>query len=593
MQHTGIGRKLVLRKYSSETPEKTSVDDSNDLSYLEIPLDARCQSETVKTEPHIESSETPKSEHMDEVVDVDDLGVPEGGDWNCPDRSTTPPLILDAKALQYENAAAFRDVELYTNRTKDTGPDTQQDLHDNIDPSSDLRHLSTYKALMPPRRKDEPALSTASSKEANLENEWVDDETDQGDSALHYTDSSVAKHATKMIRNQLDVDRAVSRTIHILGSGSIGKFIAHSLATVPNAPPVTLLLHSHFLRQQWEGEGGAIRLIKNGAIEPQSGFKIESSLIPENEMIGPLRDLSQNSQTAQDSTIDNLIVATEGNITISALSAIKHRLRPTSTICFIQEGLGMAELVNSSVFPKPATRPSYMLGTVSHDIHATENHFTIIERRSGTVSLTILPVKEGMEGRVLHIKGAPSIRRVGEFGWTPQTRYLMRTLTRVPALHAKGMIRAEFFKVQFEKLAINSVLGPLSVVFNCTNDRFLFNYHIMRTMKMLLKEISLVLQSLPEVSRNPTIVKNFTAQKLEAIVLSVIGKTGANRTSMLQAVMNGKKTDIDFYNGYLLDRAAELGLDCPCMEMLVSIVKGKAALRSREMNSVIPFSDAY
>src|SRR5438874_1470778 len=58
----------------------------------------------------------------------------------------------------------------------------------------------------------------------------------------------------------------VSKTIHILGLGAVGKYIAHNLAGQPDAPLVTLLMHRPLLMQQWHDEGAAIRLLKNGKI---------------------------------------------------------------------------------------------------------------------------------------------------------------------------------------------------------------------------------------------------------------------------------------------------------------------------------------
>jgi 2-dehydropantoate 2-reductase len=108
-------------------------------------------------------------------------------------------------------------------------------------------------------------------------------------------------------------------------------------------------------------------------------------------------------------------------------------------------------------------------------------------------------------------------------------------------------------------------------------------------MKLLIRDISNILLRLPEVSKATKIEKRFSAETLERTIIGVLGKTGKNSTSMLQAVRKGERTDIDFYNGYLLNRATELGIDCPHLEMMVAMVKGKQAMQSRENNSLIPF----
>lgn len=386
---------------------------------------------------------------------------------------------------------------------------------------------------------------------------------------------------------------SISRTIHVLGTGSIGKFFAHSLAGLSNPPSVTLLIHRPLLIQQYHDEGGAISLLINGNAITQSGLNIECSadfdMDAAHEQVPGFRRTLKHSAGPPGNVIENLIVTTEGYTTVSALSAIKHRLRASSTICFVQDGLGVVDEVNSIVFPDPSRRPTYFLANISHSFESTEKTFTVVQKRTGAVSFMILPREPSPATDVVRPRNDLPLVRKMDYSWTPRARYLMRTLSRSPELKAVGLNRQDFLKTQLEKLAINAVVGPVSVVFDCPNNYLLYNYQVSRTMKPLLKEISHILRSLPEVSRVSKIEDYFSAERLERLVVSVLAKTGKNLSSMLQAVRIGQKTDIDFYNGYLINRATELGIDCPRNEMLVSMVKGKQAMKSRELNSYIPF----
>jgi 2-dehydropantoate 2-reductase len=412
------------------------------------------------------------------------------------------------------------------------------------------------------------------------EAQGVDQEPKSTDHTL-YDVKSQEKHTLLNVRRlvgELQKEKIISESIHILGTGTVGRFIAHSLVGIAEAPPVTLLLHRPLLVQQWYDEGGSIKLIKNNEIDFKSKLNIESS--------APFHtgawDQVPKSSTTSNTIIENLIVTTGGPETISALSAIKHRLRHYSTICFIQDGMGIIDRVNASVFSRPSSRPSYMLGNITHDLQSTGSTFTVFERRPGTLSLTIIPPNSEITGQVRKL----------DTDFAARSRYLIRTLCRAPELRARGLIPRDFYIMQLERLAISSVLEPLSVVYNCTNDQLLYNFEVSRAMTLLLKEISLIIWQLPEVSYTPDIDRHFSPERLEAIIVSVIAKTGKNRTSMLQAVMDGKRTNIDFHSGYLLGRARQLGIDCPNLEMMVAIVKGKQAMISREKNSYIPFEDA-
>jgi len=187
----------------------------------------------------------------------------------------------------------------------------------------------------------------------------------------------------------------ISRKIHILGTGALGTFIAHSLSTAVNPPPITLLVHRPLLMQQWHDEGAAIRVVKNGMLYSESTIDLESCATfgmkdPTMSYPGFGKNLEHTAEPPN-TVIENLIVTTPGKITEAALMPIKHRLRPYSTLCFLQDGLGIIERVNHSIFPDPETRPEYMLGSVSHRLLSTSQAFTTAQIEQGKVVLAFFP----------------------------------------------------------------------------------------------------------------------------------------------------------------------------------------------------------
>jgi len=409
------------------------------------------------------------------------------------------------------------------------------------------------------------------------------------------TEADLEKESQKGLFKQLELQKEkveFNRTIHILGLGTAGKYIAHSLAGLPNGPPVTLLMHRPLIMQQWHDEGAAIRILINGVCHVQTGFHIESSANfqrrdPTQRFPGFGPNLEHSAEPPS-SAIDMLIVTTDANTTFSALFSIRHRLRKSTTICFIQDGLGILEKINKNIFPDPYERPTYILGSMSHRLASTERHFTIVEKRFGEIKCSKLPqVLETKEGYF-----SPTIKRE-DFSWSPQAQHLVGSLLRAPWLNTKSIGHKSFFMSQLEQLVIDAVIGPLSVAFDCSNDQLLYNYHVSRNMQFLLQEISHIIQSFPELATLDGVPQIFAAERLESVVLSCIKKTGRNVSSMLQHVRAGKKTDIDFYNGYLVLRATELGIDCPRNLELLHLVKGKQAMKSREKNLYIPFRDEF
>jgi 2-dehydropantoate 2-reductase len=393
----------------------------------------------------------------------------------------------------------------------------------------------------------------------------------------------------------LDLDTPRSPTIHILGAGRFGKYVAHSVAGLPHAPPVTLLLHTPYLMKQWSEEGAAIKILRKRKLIVQSQINVEFA--GEIEAQPPGYEMYQSvvrkrRHVQHTSVIENLIVTTDGFATLPALSAVKHRLRPWSTICFLQNGMGIIDIVNDELFPDISKRPNYALGNMSHKITPTGRTFTLIEREAGNVSLSTL--MRASKPRYLNQTGqqeAPLIRRLDD-SWEPFL-YLMRTLTRSPELRVQTLARPDFLKNQLQNLVVNAVIGPLSVLYNCPNDQLLKNYRVCLTMRLVLEEASLILRSLPEVSHMPRIHQHFSARRLELLVYSAIKRTRGNVSGMLQDIKSGKRTSIEFYNGYLVNRAMELGIPCPHNEMLLSMVKAKQTIRKETDDLYIPIRNEY
>lgn len=110
-----------------------------------------------------------------------------------------------------------------------------------------------------PRRKDEEA--------------GRDVALDAGDAGI--IDNSPAEDKSLYSNRFQSKRREPPKRIHILGAGNLGAFIAHSLAGIPNRPPITLLLRRHQFRK-WEGCDRSIDIITRGMKETRRGFEAEA-----------------------------------------------------------------------------------------------------------------------------------------------------------------------------------------------------------------------------------------------------------------------------------------------------------------------------
>jgi 2-dehydropantoate 2-reductase len=369
--------------------------------------------------------------------------------------------------------------------------------------------------------------------------------------------------------------------VHIIGLGNVGKLIAHSLRADNNPPPVTLLLHRPALLSAWTKSDQNIVLESHGHRVPRSGFDVEL-VVPPTRSHGVFDDHQHEDDHApseEQQPIDNLIVTTKSPFALSALEAVKHRLRPESTVCFMQNGMGVIEQVDQHVFPDPLTRPNYIQAIVTHGLNnpVHDDPFFAVHAGHGTIAMAALPRARTPNDTKASVPFAPS------------SRYLLRTLTGLPVLAAVGFPPVDFLQQQLEKLAINAVINPLTVMLDAPNGSILYNFAITRTMRLLLAEISLVIRSLPELRHLPNTQDRFSPERLETLVVSIADKTRHNVSSMLADVRAGRQTEARYINGYIIRRAEEMGMQCVCNYMMMQLVEGKANMIQRENLDQVPF----
>ncbi|WPH01623.1 Hypothetical protein R9X50_00447200 [Acrodontium crateriforme] len=446
-------------------------------------------------------------------------------------------------------------------------------------------------------------------------------------------------------RQYAALDSNLPKRIYVIGTGSIGKLVAHSLRGAANPPPVTLMLHRYSLMEAWKKGKKRITIRTGKNDDWKAGFQAE--LLPqtrrqhkvtlregqpntwdlgdnvrpheaaqilqeqielENEDTETQKEVpmfeneSQEQSTPQnedisDEPIYNLIICTKAARTLAALTAIRHRLSSSSTICFLQNGMGTIDEINAELFPDPETRPTYIQGIITHGVNvpremAERDPFFAVHAGQGTIALGILPREETKpsstadEEASLAQASTQLIHKTDR--WAPSARYIIRTLTRIPVLCAVGFTPAELLQHQLEKLAINSILNPLTALLDTRNGGILYNFALTRTMRLLLAETSLVIRSLPELHGIPNVNTRFSPERLETLVVSVANQTKENISSMLADIRAGRQTEIKYINGYIVKRGEELGVQCVVNYAIMQTVIGKALITQREADDDVP-----
>lgn len=336
------------------------------------------------------------------------------------------------------------------------------------------------------------------------------------------------------------------QSVHILGLGSIGSFLAHSIRSLPSPPRVQLLIHRKTLYDELASKNWTLGLRVNddGPLQEQTGFDAEL--------------LTQSPPSSE--PIHNLIVAVKASATVSALQPIRHRLGPQSTICLFQNGMGQIEDLNEKVFTDKARRPTYMFGIMRHGVYLRSSTEAILSGLNGRAAIGVVD------------EGDTSLRQAD-----PQ--FLLHTLLRSPILRCEELAWKELLQNQLFKLAANCVLNPLTAILDVRNGVIKENPDLQPLILRLLQEISLVFRSLPEIRNLPDDQKDrFSVPSLEALVMDTIEKTAGNSSSMREDVRKGRATEIEYINGWILRRARDLGIECEANAGLMQLVLAKSRL---------------
>lgn len=456
---------------------------------------------------------------------------------------------------------------------------------------------------------------------------------------------------------QYAAQKNVPRRIHIVGTGSIGKLVAHSLRGIPDPPPVTLIFHRYKLLQAWNWSSKVITVQDGEFTVPRGGFdvelapearvqygnvlqegkpdvyslsdqtglkphqvakivadqqresakpdgeedaqerKVDSKPIAAEEPQSPSRKPQPGDYPTSDEPIHNLIVCTKTIRTVAALAALRHRITKDTTICFLQNGMGIIDDINTILFPDESTRPQYLQGIVTHGANvpiqkALVDPFFVVHAGHGTIALgAVVPPKSHSRpatptGYGTENPGKLDEKDVNEL--QPTGRYIIRTLTRAPVLQCVAFTPLELFQLQLEKVAINSVLNPLTALLDNRNGTILYTFALTRTMRLMIAETSLIIRSLPELRGIPNVPNRFSAERLETLVVSVANQTRDNISSMLADVRRGAQTEIEYINGYIIKRGEEMNIKAIVNYAIMQVVVGKALMSQREYESEVP-----
>lgn len=404
-------------------------------------------------------------------------------------------------------------------------------------------------------------------------------------------------------------DELLTRRIHILGTGSIGTLVAHSLAILPHPPPITIMLHRPGLYEDFRQGGSIVRLV-NRATEvndEQMGFDVD--VLEQSEGSPYWRHYSANTRPEPDKPsshknpvrpihgpvqaellangevfIYTLIVTVKGPITVSALKSVQHRIDSRTTLVLMQNGMGQIEELNQRVFTNPKKRPTYIIGIISHGCYM-EGPFAVNHNGFGTVALGVYrdpdkyPMPSKHDSRLASDLSEDERKKLypteEDLYSNISSRYLLRTLTRSTVLACALYPYLDLFQLQLEKLVVNCIINPITALIDCPNGSLTGNKSLTRVQRLLIAEIAVVIRSMSELEGIPNARTRFSPSRLDEIVRNMTDKTQKNSSSMREDMRKLKYPEVQYINGYIVKRGEEKGIRAVMNYMIMQMVLGK------------------
>ncbi|KAK1837681.1 putative 2-dehydropantoate 2-reductase [Colletotrichum chrysophilum] len=350
-----------------------------------------------------------------------------------------------------------------------------------------------------------------------------------------------------------------SRMVHILGADEKIKFISHALHGVyDSVQTLDIPKDTRYVNV-------------TGNVSRDSKWKEKAPWSDRNHAFA-----ERSESVEDDGHISNLIVGGRPGQVLEALSKVRHRVDDRTAICYMSDGLGVAEAANNKYFKDEEKRPSIVLGHFSSPVAYNRNSKSVrVMHPDYATSLTgVRPLVEGRD------------EYLSETAWL-RTQSMLQKFATADLLKAQGMQLENWMKVKIPALMFSAVAEPICVLLDRPYKDLTRNRHANLLMDQLLEEIADVVAIMPEVKRSPELQNMLRRGYMKKMIMSQLwGKKDAPSRMALQ-IRRGALTDIDYLNGFFIQRGEMAGLKLPANKMAVSMVKAKHKTVWRKTQSYV------
>jgi 2-dehydropantoate 2-reductase len=222
-------------------------------------------------------------------------------------------------------------------------------------------------------------------------------------------------------------------------------------------------------------------------------------------------------------TISHLLITTKAFDALDAINRVKNQLASDATIVFMINGYGVQQTIQET-FPD-----HNILFASTTDGAFNLAPFHTVHTANGTTLIGSLYKK--VDSKVSPLCGADWIDDIDSILW--------------------------------RKVAINCCINPVTAIHQCTNGE-IFSTDERATVTTNLAEEIEQLERKMGVDRQTPLIEE---------VKSVAELTSKNRSSMLQDVAKGRRTEVEHINGAIVDLAKKYAVEVPCNQEMLNTIQ--------------------
>lgn len=154
-----------------------------------------------------------------------------------------------------------------------------------------------------------------------------------------------------------------------------------------------------------------------------------------------------------------------------------------------------------------------------------------------------------------------------------ENNMMVSQLSNAELLQTALLSPENIIHAQLKKLVINAIINPLTACFGCKNGQVFKTHDRQVLYRGLLQEAGAIMRQMLSHSEESLHETIFSDPALSALVEEVAEKTANNTSSMLQDIQAGRRTEIDYINGYFVSQGKRLGLPTTHHEAVCNRVK--------------------